>query len=651
MLCNGLHAGVSGFITRRIFSLVYLAAFLSFIAQLDGLFGCDGIYPPKSKGHLSFLPVGALPLVMSVVSFLGLLIASASFLAIRVFEQHAVATFCFIWVCFAICMELAPALYPQLEDKLVLEMGLVAPFLAARGAHAARRARSVGSTLAACLLFRSVFSSSAVHVMGSCGAWRTLSAAKHSYQLEAFPLPASWLVYKAPDEVGQALTLLILYVQLVLSPLVATPWQRLALPAAFAQLLVLGISSIFANRGCERLCQVVLAMSLLGENFHGSMWSAQVLTAWGYRLESQEEEEDDDDDDDEGQDDPKSESLLCVYVFTGFLILVYTGLLAYMLKVADLSHDPGASPALKAAVVAIACVASCVAVYGMICSENGVLVASSSSALLRKATLVAGIALWSAGCLQLARDLAEDGKLYPPLQGLSDSLESLHLVHRLGPQLEAEPCPKEEGGRFDMVVQAADPRAATKVNTKHTLMALSSKFAVANEERRPVWIQPYSPRLDKAIWKLAQRPLNPKKPVDTPKWALRLMVSLAYRRGASARLSVGPWKGIDAKIYGPAVDGEYGNAAVPLPGIAISRVCHRPTDDVHNVKWWHRQFSNMTVVLQEEDLTPLSRKFAQKCDALPWAELPVAEVFVALLLAAFLLRLGTPPARKKRKRK
>merc|ERR1719454_1714209 len=239
------------------------------------------------------------------------------------------------------------------------------------------------------------------------------------------------------------------------------------------------------------------------------------------------------------------------------------------------------------------------------------------------------------------------------LQTTASGLERIHVAHALGSGAkEFQPCPRSEG-RIDLLVQGTGhSRNLDELTGKAAWLSLSSRFLPSSEEKRPIWLQPYTPRLDRELWRLAQR-LKVKKSgsdVEVPKWALRLISRLSSREGAGARLSAGEWQGLGAMVHGPSNGGQYGKLPTPLPVLYLMRTAHKPVEDIHSNKWWKRQEAKIVRLLEEDELRKLSKKFAPKCQPLPWAELPVAEAIGGLLIAAFVGRIFSPPDKKKKKR-
>lgn len=665
--------GICGFIVCRILSLAYCTSFISLLAQVDGLFGCDSIYPPKAKGPLSSLPSGGVPLIISLVALLGALLSGAAVLAVDVCERHCVKIFCVLWVCFAGCVDLAPAFYPQLEDKLLLETGLVGLFLAARGSSAGTiMARDVGRGLAAWLLFRSFFSSGAGKVTGDCGAWRDLSALRDVYQLEAFPLPTAWLLHMAPSVISKGLTFLQLYTELVLCPMVVAPCRALSRSAALSLLLLIAVGCSLANKGCAPLCQLALVLSLFDDTWHRCIWSEKILASWGYKYECEEQEDEEMDEDTDAdvakEDDgamptvqsPQVRSLDYLFSVTTFVTFFFMCFLCsfyfftYNMKDSATDRDKqGASEGLHWFLVLAAGSAAALSLMQMTNGfSNGLAAASRFSRFM---IIAVGALLWIFGLVQLSMDCFTMAS-WPAMKDVAAGLERFHIAHAYGRRAEeVQPCPRSEG-RLDLLVQGSGHDSDFRLTGRPSWISLSSRFLPTSEERRPIWMQPYVPRLDKELWRLAQQ-LKPKKSgsdvqwgnVDVPKWITRLMTQLGLRKGAGARLSAGAWDGLSVKIHGPPHGGQYQKLPTPLHLLTLSRTSHHPVEDPHSNKWWKRQEAQILKVLEEKHLRKLSKKYAPKCEPLPWAELPVSEALTTLMIAAWVGRICTPMPKKRSK--
>mmetsp|Transcript_100678 Transcript_100678/g.280392 ORF Transcript_100678/g.280392 Transcript_100678/m.280392 type:complete len:601 (-) Transcript_100678:91-1893(-) len=250
-----------------------------------------------------------------------------------------------------------------------------------------------------------------------------------------------------------------------------------------------------------------------------------------------------------------------------------------------------------------------------------------------------GGALWLAGLLQLSLDLGLQ-TLPTPLGAVVRGFESYRAVHSLSARRvgEAVPCP-HAGGRADITFQGAfDPTTLGRPSAGAVYLDLSSRFLPAKEESRPVWLQPYTPRLDQELWRFAQLPRNQSKAL--PKWALRLLRGLYLRQGGAARLSNGAWRGPAAALHG-GLNTDYAKVTPPL--LAVRAVWRRSSmvADVHSNKWWNRTEVRIMKELVGEDAEAAMKPLKPRCEVAPalLAEAPLVEAMLALIAAVFLWKL------------
>lgn len=649
---NGKGFAISGFVARRILAAAYFAAFLSLAAQAEGLFGCDGVFPPKASGWLATLPEFVPPgLALTAVALSGAALAGLVLLAAAPVEQHPAFAFGALWLVFCLCTSLARApTYPSFEDRLLLDAGLAAILFG----------DDPGRLLAAWLLFRVTFTAAAARLTGECDAWRELTAIGDAYQLHPFVLPLCWPLWFLPVGILKAMTGLKLYVELLLAPFVLLPWRGLASVAVLVQIFVLVVEATIANKGSTSLVLVAIAFSLLDDSWHCAIWSEELLWTWGCRVPLQEahvektghehgQEKEDTDDDDEGEEveekheervdsaaegdeehvaTPRATSMWAALAYlVGYLVCF-----GYVMQVGEALPRIGSGP-MAAIAAAATIVAACAAV------RNG-----SAAGGRHRFVAVAGLVVWTASLLHLATDLQMPSRLPAGLRGLANTLEALHVAHSM--EADFDVCPHEEG-RADLVLQgAAVPVGADSHGDGLADVAwidLSSRFLPNSaEDRRPVLLQPYFPRLDHEFWKLAQRtPATLAK--SLPKWVMRLMRYVCLREGAAATLSAGPWAGASAALHGGA-DGPYAKASTPLLGVRVVWRRHTLVQDKHSNKWWNTTAAQVLAQFSAEDLEKYIPKpgsaGGRRCvHAGAWAEVPVAEAALALLGGALLWKL------------
>jgi len=672
---------VSGFVVRRALALCYCSAFLSLIAQVDGLFGCEGVSPPKAKGFFSSLPYGGTPVILMLTSVAGSLLSGVTFIGVKFCERHAVMIFLTLWVFFLSCVHLAPQFYPLLEDKLILETGFVALFLVGQHQGATlRHVARVGRVLAAWLLFRFVYVGAVEKVTGTCDAWRSLTALRDLYQLEPFPLPPAYALSQLlPLPVACALTAWQLYVQLLLLPLVLAPWRVMAVSATSSQLFLMIAQSAFANQGCKCIALAALAFAALDDSWHEATWGEKLLRGWGCyaplyeekhngnkvkeQEEEEEEEEEEESEEEEAEkeaEDAKASEDSTDAMSWGILLIFFVGYVASL--VLTLRSEPDEATlaerrrVAQSVTVGIAFCASASAAALLALTPVGTRDAGGGPGLLlRVALAVLGLTVWGAGLLQLSRDFDLSAQLPQPLSASASALERAHLFHAFGAAApgEVRVCPSEKG-RADISIRGA--ALAQQFDEEHTKtlgnldefdprqgvqwLTLSSRFLtlLGGEEKRPVWVQPYTPRLDYELWRLAQRGEKKAKKANE-KWLNRLTMALAFREGAAASLSAGSnsWTA-RLEAFNPKVVRSltYGNMKPPVARLTMNWYQMRFVDDIHQIKWWRNTEASNLKEIDRDDLIKMHKKWKKTCSPTPWADWPIAEALATLLGAAFL---------------
>jgi len=638
---------ISRFLFSRTLAFTYCAAFLSLAAQADGLFGCQGAFPPSPEHALSKIsaPLGVPPVsILQILALAGAILAGAGIVAVGPCEKHASATFAVLWFLFAACTKLAPFLYPALEDRVLLEVGLVGVFIVSGPGTV----HEMGRSLAVWCLFRAIFAAGVQKVAGPCGAWRSHEALHDAYQLEPFPLPGCWILWLAPDFWVQALTCFQLYVELAISLLLLVPARQVVAPAAMTQLAMIILQiTMMANRGCAEIGLIALTLSIFDDSWHRCLWSEHVLKSWGCKADEvclQEGGAAKANDEGEKGGSTMTWVVAILMVFGGYLVslaCVSQGFFPWEQVGSVLQRFPGACMCILA--VAAAC-----------CWLPAALRAMSRAASSKAVALaLVASALWLAGLMQLAQDVhsASGNRLSGALGAAAGALEAVDAAHTLAAGIKPggeKPCPQVDG-RQGLLLQGAvpksEPGAPVGQGTAVSWIDLSSRLLPSTDDRRPVWTQPYTARLDQELWRLSQKKSDEKK---LPKWTTRLLHQLWQREGMAARLSAGHWQGAAGLIHGGA-ESPYAKATKPLLAMRALLKHHTPVQDVHSNKWWNTTSTRLVRQMIPEELQQFGEKQSKKglsCVQTPaiLEDLPIVEALASLILASLLWKLLVNPA-------
>jgi len=439
----------------------------------------------------------------------------------------------------------------------------------------------------------------------------------------------------------KALTYLQLYAGLVLSPLVLAPGRSLAVAATTVQLCCVLVGSAVANRGYAAACLAAMAFSLLDDTWHTQVWSEQLLQSWGCCATEEDVPDGDSEAGSEEKEPPEevpapptsTQNKGGVTDSAWGVALLFAG--GYAVSFAAIWQGEGGALGFLAADKGGALVLTAVA----LCASAGVL--STLAETVRRMLLlstaavalgVVGVALWAAGLLQVGRDM---GTLTLPAaaQHAVSVLESVNIAHSFAGAL---PCP-HAGGRADLVLQGAiDPTTLGRASAGLVWTDLSSRFLPVTDDRRPQWLQPYTPRLDRELWELAQSAGNSK----FPRWAMRLIRGLHLRQGGAARLSAGAWQGASAALHGTG-GGDYAKITPPL--VAIRAVWRRRSmvADLHSNKWWNTTDVKVLKQFESEELEKNAKRLKPQCALIPavLAGTPIAEAALTFVVATLLWKL------------
>ena len=195
----------------RILGFIYLAAFISFWVQVEGLIGSKGILPlpnflefvRQQTGPERFWALPTLCWLNSSDTFLHILCAAGTFLSLALILGVAPAPILFLlWVLYLSLVTAGQDFMEFQWDNLLLETGFLAIFLA----PLRLRPRLFDSTspskmvlwLLRWLLFRLMFSSGFVKLASGDSAWRNLTALTFHYETQPLPTWVGWYAHQLP---------------------------------------------------------------------------------------------------------------------------------------------------------------------------------------------------------------------------------------------------------------------------------------------------------------------------------------------------------------------------------------------------------------------------------------------------------------------
>jgi predicted DCC family thiol-disulfide oxidoreductase YuxK len=226
------------FLFLRGFGLIYLAAFLSFAVQVQGLIGSHGILPLAELTDAVTASAGRERFWLMPMVFWW----SSSDMAIRVVCWAGV-TFSLLLICNLLprlSLVLLYVLYLSLLyagqvfmtyqwDTFLLEGGFLALVLSL--------ARMPGIWLLRWLLFRFMFMSGVVKLLSGDPTWWDLSALSYHFVTQPLPTPLAWHAAQLPPAALRFATGAVFFIELVLPFLIFTP-RRLRFCAAVGILLL-----------------------------------------------------------------------------------------------------------------------------------------------------------------------------------------------------------------------------------------------------------------------------------------------------------------------------------------------------------------------------------------------------------------------------
>ena len=230
------------FLFLRGFGLIYLAAFLSFAVQVQGLIGSHGILPLAELTDAVAASAGRerfwlMPMVfwlsssdLAIKSVCG---AGVIFSLLLVCNLLPRLSLVLLFVLYLSLLYAGQVFMTYQWDTFLLEGGFLALVLSL--------ARMPGIWLLRWLLFRFMFMSGVVKLLSGDPNWWNLSALSYHFVTQPLPTPLAWYTAQLPPAALRFATGTVFFIELVLPFLIFAP-RRLRFCAAFGILLLqLGI--------------------------------------------------------------------------------------------------------------------------------------------------------------------------------------------------------------------------------------------------------------------------------------------------------------------------------------------------------------------------------------------------------------------------
>ncbi|MBI1874835.1 MAG: lipase maturation factor family protein [Acidobacteria bacterium] len=247
----------------RLLGLIYLVAFVSFWTQASGLIGSRGIVPVHDslEAFRTWMAQAGIGLdryrwfptlfwLNTSDAFLqGVCGAGALLSALLVLGAAPAPILVLLWIGYLSLMVVAGEFLAFQWDVLLLEMGLLAIFLAPPQLRS-RRARPTAAVLWLLwfLLFRLMFSSGVVKLMSGDPTWRDLTALTFHYETQPLPTWIGWYAHQLPPTFQVASAAMMFGIELVAPFLIFAP-RRLRLIAGVALLALQVLIDLTGNYG------------------------------------------------------------------------------------------------------------------------------------------------------------------------------------------------------------------------------------------------------------------------------------------------------------------------------------------------------------------------------------------------------------------
>ena len=191
-------------------AIVYLIAFVSFLPQINGLIGSDGILPVhnyldamhgeyEAKAYLYFPTLAWLNssnTFLHILTWAGIALSIA--LLIRILPLAAAVG---LYVLYLSLDTAGQTFFSFQWDSLLLETGFAAILLTPWGVRPSYKdpAPRMAIWLFRFLIFRLMLESGIVKLLSGDSTWRNLTALNYHYETQPLPTPPAWYFYHLPE--------------------------------------------------------------------------------------------------------------------------------------------------------------------------------------------------------------------------------------------------------------------------------------------------------------------------------------------------------------------------------------------------------------------------------------------------------------------
>jgi hypothetical protein len=190
-------------------AIVYLIAFISFLPQINGLIGSNGILPVHNYldaihseyGTTGYLYLPTLAWFNSSDAFLHVLTWAGVVLSLALFiGVFPLAATIVLYLLYLSIDTAGQTFFSFQWDSLLLEVGFAAILLAPWGFRPAytEPPPRMAIWLFRFLIFRLMLESGAVKLLSGDPTWRNLTALNYHYETQPLPTPPAWYFYHLP---------------------------------------------------------------------------------------------------------------------------------------------------------------------------------------------------------------------------------------------------------------------------------------------------------------------------------------------------------------------------------------------------------------------------------------------------------------------
>jgi lipase maturation factor 1 len=263
--CNGSPPSfnLSAWLFLRALGVIFVIAFYSWLGQITGLIGADGIWPAHLSLHAERLDLPSHFWLLHPTLFWlndsnlwlqGLTVAGLIFAILLALGVFSGPSLILCWVIYLSIKNVGGDFSNFQWDSLLLESSFLAIFLVPMSTKNLFFARITNASwltnlLLRWLLFRVMVCSGLVKIVNGSPNWKSLQVFNSYYETQLLPNPLAWYAHQMPEWLAASAVLMTFWLELALPFFLFVPSRRIRMTAGVVLIFVQLAMFVTGNHG------------------------------------------------------------------------------------------------------------------------------------------------------------------------------------------------------------------------------------------------------------------------------------------------------------------------------------------------------------------------------------------------------------------